>query len=100
MTEELERLANWLNDRDAEWWPFLFMRPPPEHPITSLRVAALAVLYGAPAGAFADAWIALSGGSSRVHVLLVPLLVTAAFFVAFRVTLAFAWNRRASRMRA
>lgn len=96
--KEMEQLANSLNDRDLEWWPFLFMRPPQQERMTSLRVLVLAALYGGPAGTFADAWFALAGGSARAHVLLAPLLVTAVVFVAFRLTFARAWNRRAARM--
>ncbi len=94
---DLENLANWLNDRDDEWWPFLFMRPAPEERMSSLRVLGLAALYGAPAGALMDAWTALAG-RAHLHPALVPLIATAALFVVFRLTLACAWNRRAARL--
>ena len=94
---DFERVANWVNDMDAEWWPFLFMRPPQDRKMTNTRVFALAVLYGVFAGMMMNAFIALSGKSGQVHVLMLPVVATAMFFVAFRFTLAWAWNRRVDR---
>ena len=95
--DEIERVANWVNDMDAEWWPFLFMRPPQDRKMTSARVFALAVLYGVFAGMMMNACIALSGKAEHVHMIMLPAVATAAFFVAFRFTLAWAWNRRVDR---
>lgn len=97
--DRFEQFANWLSDRDAEWWPFLFMRPARERRMTTLRVAALAILYGVFAGMFTNAWVALAGKAGDVHVLAFPVGITGAFFVVFRLTFAFAWNRRAARMK-
>ncbi len=96
--EEFEQLANWFNDRDAEWWPFLFMRPAQDRRMSGLRVLAIAVLYGAPVGMLGDVWFALMGRAEQVNPFLAPLVVTAVLFVAFRLTFARAWNRRAARL--
>ena len=95
--DEFERVANWVNDMDAEWWPFLFMRPSPDRKMTDARVLALAILYGVFAGMMMNACIALSGKANHVHVLMLPAIATAMFFVGFRFTLAWAWNRRVDR---
>lgn len=95
--DEFENVANWVSDMDQQWWPFLFMRPSPEQSMTSLRVAALAALYGVFLGTAVNALVALSGQS--VNPLVFPLFSTAAFFVVYRFTFALAWNRRAARLR-
>lgn len=95
--DEVERFLNWLSDKDAEWWPFLFMRPDRDQRMSNLRVLALAILYGVFAGTFTDAWIALAGRANEVSVFTFPIVATFAFFVGFRFTFAAAWNRRAAR---
>jgi membrane protein implicated in regulation of membrane protease activity len=97
--DNFERLGNWINDMDAEWWPFLFLRPEKHAKISSLRVLTLAILYGVFGGMMMNAAIALAGQSDRINVVVLPLAAVAMFFVAFRFTLAWAWNRRADRER-
>ena len=99
---ELEEVVNLFSDMDREWWPFLFMRPAPHQRMTSVRVAALATLYGGFVGMLANVIVALtaSAGSPRLGVHVFPLLTTACFFVVFRLTIAFFWNRRAARLAA
>ena len=99
---ELEHVVNLFSDMDREWWPFLFMRPAPHERMTSARVALLSTLYGGFVGMLANAIIALSttAGASRIGVWVFPLWTTASFFVVFRTTIAFFWNRRAERMGA
>ncbi len=96
--DELEAWANWLNDLDTEWWPFVFLRPEPYERMTTARVALLAVLYGGFAGTFADAMIALSGKAGALNPWLFPVSVTAIVFVVYRCTFAYFWNRRAARL--
>jgi hypothetical protein len=96
MLDEIERIANWLSDNDHEWWPFLFMRPPQEQRMGNRRVLALAVLYGVFAGMLANVCLVLGGKS--VHLLLFPASATFVFFVFFRATFAYFWNRRADRL--
>jgi hypothetical protein len=91
-------LLNLLSDRDTAWWPFLHLRPPKDRPITSARVAYLAILYGMFAGMLTNAILALSGQAKHMNPLIFPLCAMAAFFVLFRFTFAIAWNRRAARL--
>ena len=100
LISELEELVNLSSDMDREWWPFLFMRPAPNRRMTSVRVALLAVLYGGFVGMLANAVVALtaSAGVPRIGVLVFPLWTIACFFVVFRTTIAYFWNRRAERL--
>jgi hypothetical protein len=99
---ELEEVVNLFSDMDREWWPFLFMRPAPHERLTSARVLLLATLYGGFVGMLANVLVAFtaSAGASRPGVLVFPLLTTFSFFVVFRATIAFFWNRRAERLAA
>lgn len=94
--DKLEDFANWLNDMDHEWWPFLFMRPARHERMTEPRVLGLSALYGILAGVMLDVVLALL--HKHVNPVGAPLLGTLFFFVTFRLTFARAWNRRADRL--
>lgn len=94
--DELEQFYNSLNDSDLHWWPFLFLRPSPEHPMTTKRVALLAVLYGAFVGTLINMVLAILGRS--VNPWIFPVAATVSLFVLYRFTFAYFWNRRARRL--
>jgi hypothetical protein len=97
----LEQFANYLADMDREWWPFLFLRPEPHERMSSLRVAALAALYGVLAGLIVNVVLVASGRSAdSFNPLLFPVGATFGFFVVYRFTFAYFWNRRAARLSA
>jgi hypothetical protein len=96
MWQDLEDAINDLNDSDAGWWPFLFLRPRPHERISSVRVALIAVLYGLPAGLLLC--MALKGSEMQPHPLALVLVVLLAFFSFYRLTFAWCWNRRAARL--
>ena len=97
---ELEQVVNLFSDMDREWWPFLFLRPEPHVRMTTARVALLATLYGGFVGMLANALLALTTSGPRISVFLFPLYTIGAFFVVYRATFAFFWNRRAERLAA
>jgi hypothetical protein len=98
---EFEQVVNLFSDMDREWWPFLFLRPAPHERMGSARVALLATLYGGFVGMLANALLAVSGTSGpRLGVLVFPLWTIGAFFVVYRMTFAYFWNRRAARLAA
>jgi hypothetical protein len=94
----VERFLNILSDLDAAWWPFLYLRPPKDRPITTVLVAFLAILYGMFAGMLTNAIAALAGAARHLNPLILPLGAMGAFFLVFRLTFAIAWNRRAARL--
>jgi len=61
-------------------------------------VAVISLLYGVFAGLFANASIALSGKAAGLNPLLFPVSATVIFFVVFRATFAYFWNRRVDRL--
>jgi len=95
----LEQFANWLNDMDREWWPFLFLRPQQHQRMGTRRVLALSALYGVFAGLLVNVVLALSGiHRDAFNPFLFPVGATLGFFVVYRFTFAYFWNRRAERL--
>jgi hypothetical protein len=98
--DELEQMLNWVSDQDRQWWPFVFLRPEPWKRMSSLRVGALSLLLGVFFGMLANIAVAFTSSPlvARPDPAVFPLGTTLAFFVFFRLTFAYSWNRRASRL--
>lgn len=96
----LEDRANRISDSDREWWPFGFLRPDPAERFSSLAVLFLTILCCVPA-TLSSAFLgrALGERVTTVDLFRMMLAVTAAFFVLYRSTFVFFWNRRADRLR-
>lgn len=98
--DEIEWALNYVSDLDHEWGPLLFLRPDRHAPMTSMRVAALAVLYGVLVGCAVNVVARLTGEhANALNPLFFPAATTIAFFAFYRVTFARCWNRRAARLR-
>jgi hypothetical protein len=104
-TARLEDAVNTVSDMDSGWWPFLFLRPTQEDRITNLRVAMLSVLYGVMGGMMANIALRVTGEgaregaeAARVSFSTFPVLATIGFFVLYKLTFAYCWNRRADRL--
>ena len=88
-------------DRDSNWGPLLFLRPDRAQRITNLRTAAGAVLLGLPLGLIAGivmSLFALVVAKPAPQAMYFPLVLTTAYWVIGNITLARAWNHRATRM--
>ena len=98
--DELEWMCNWVSDQDGQWWPFLFLRPEPGQRMSSWRVAALALVLGTFFGMLANAVVLMTAPNAawRLNVLTFPFWTSAGFFVIYRATFAYFWNRRAARL--
>lgn len=89
---------NQLNDRDEMWGPLLFLRPERHQPISVARALVVATLLGGFFGMLGNVTLGLilpPGGHGRPPVLLMPLLLSAMYFVCGKLSLVAAWNRRA-----
>lgn len=92
---------NQLNDRDEMWGPLLFLRPERHQPISVTRATVIAMLLGGFFGMLGNVTLGLllpPGGHGRPPVLLMPLLLTAMYFVCGQLSLVAAWNRRARQL--
>jgi hypothetical protein len=98
--DELEQMLNWVSDQDRQWWPFVFLRPEPQKRMSSLRVGAFSLLLGVFFGMLANIAVALTASpfATRPDPAVFPLGTALAFFVFFRLTFAYSWNRRAARL--
>jgi len=96
----IEEMINAVSDMDREWWPFGFLRPPRSTRMSSLRVACLAVLYGVFVGMLANVMVAISIGVGNRSAFTMPLSTSLGFFIVYRLTFAYFWNRRAERLAA
>jgi hypothetical protein len=94
-------LINDITDRDEQWGPLLFLRPPRHVSMGWLRSAALAVLLGGLFGMLGSIVLALTArglGRPLPPVYIMPAALTAIYFLVGRFTVAAAWNRRARQL--
>jgi len=88
-------------DSDAQWGPFLFVRPAPWQRFGSARAAALSILIGGAFGLPGSIFLALLARSAHravPPVYLFPLVLTIAYCCLCHLTIVPAWNRRARRL--
>jgi hypothetical protein len=96
---DAEGVFNHLTDSEHQWWPFGFLRPEPQEPLSTLRVALLALLQGVPLGMLLVAIDARARHAvTELRLLGFLCIVCAAVFATNRFTLAYFWNRRAARL--
>jgi hypothetical protein len=92
-----ERL-NQFSDRDEMWGPLLFLRPAQREVISPARVLALSGLLGLFYGMLGNVVLALlarTGSVGKPSALMMPVLLTAMYFVCAQLSIVAAWNRRA-----
>jgi hypothetical protein len=98
---EIDNWMNWLSDQDWSWWPLKSMRPLKNSEIDDLRLLKMscaiaplmAVLILIPSWGMTN----LVGLKLIVSVL---GLTFGSFFLVYKLTFAYAWNRRARRLRS
>lgn len=98
----LEHFVNRLTDMDWGWWPFLHLRPNRDQDIDDRLLARMSLYYGSTYGAVLAGYFALHGTGPFTfwHFVRVVVFFMVAFFVFYRITFAYYWNRRAARLRA
>jgi hypothetical protein len=99
---EFEEWTNELSDCDEAWGPLLFLRPSRKARIGNRRVLVLAGMHGGFWGMLGNVVLALMArfaGGVRPAVYILPLGLTLAYFVLYRLTIAQCWNRRARRLK-
>ena len=94
---ELDEKLNELSDRDAFWGPLLSFRPEKEQCISVGRSLLLTSLVGGFYGMLLNVMLGIICHRSHQMppVYGAPLVLTVTYFVAFQLSLAPAWNRRA-----
>lgn len=88
-------------DRDANWGPLLFLRPARNARMGLARTLAGAVLLGLPLGLLGSIAMTLFARlfeRPEPGLVYFPLTLIAAYWFVASITLARAWNRRATRL--
>lgn len=97
--DAFDEWANGVSDAEEEWWPFQFLRPDEQERMSSIAVLWLSILSTVPAALVASLLgYARGDRPTGVDLALVTLAASGVFFVAYRLTFAAAWNRRAARL--
>ena len=105
MLDKLENLMNGLTDMDWGWWPVLFLRPPKDKDMDNLMLLRLTLGCGSVVGALfllaivVRATETLTVGDIVTFIIFCMLLGWLLFFVFYKMTFAYFWNRRARRLR-
>lgn len=99
---KLEDAMNELTDMDWGWWPFLSLRPPRDQEMDNLLLLKMSLCFGSALGPIAFLFFSLVGlvrptWEDLLRLLWVGWLV---FYVLYKFTFAYFWNRRARRLAA
>jgi hypothetical protein len=106
MLDRLENFMNWLTDMDWGWWPVLSLRPPKDKDMDNLVLLKMTFLSGSVVGlllllvVIIGATEALTLGDIIFDIIFCLLLGWALYFVIYKMTFAYFWNRRARRLRS
>jgi membrane protein implicated in regulation of membrane protease activity len=104
MLDRLANLLNRVNDSDLHWVGFRMLRPAPEANLTARVVAVLCLVY-CPLSALCASLIMLlvmrlsAGNRAPVALYWITAAAAAVTFLLLQSLLAWAWNRRAQRLR-
>jgi hypothetical protein len=98
----LEDFLNRLSDQDWGWWPVLFLRPARDRDIDFRALLRITAVSGPTAGFIAYLCRLILQSITTVNFKPLALHMLAGcviFFIAYRITFAWSWNRRARRLR-
>lgn len=97
--ELIEDAVNEVSDRDASWWPFLWLRPRKDENLSLGRLVLLAALYGAPFSAALGALLACLAPHARTAIAGMMATLPLVFLAVTTGLVGPMWNRRAERIR-
>ena len=98
---DADRFFNDYCDAEANWGPLLFLRPARHERLGLRRTLAMSLLLGSSFGVLGDVLLLVAARllhKPSMSPLPFPLVLTVAYFIVQRVTIAPAWNRRAARL--
>jgi hypothetical protein len=100
MLDRIEEIMNGLSDMDMGWWPLLFLRPAQNKDITNLVLIKLTLTFGSFLGfLMCGLFYQRLGGLTFGDVIISFGMSWLLFFISYKITFAYFWNRRARRLR-
>jgi hypothetical protein len=100
MIDQIENFMNQLTDMDWGWWPVLFLRPAKDRDIDNVILLKLSMVFGSSIGILFLLTVFLTSGVMTWGIFLFCILLGwLLFFVVYKITFAYFWNRRAGRLR-
>ncbi len=100
MLDSLEDFMNRLTELDWGWWPVVFLRPPKNKDIDNRVLFKMTLFFGTVAGV--AIWLILYWRfkvTAWSSIALTFILGWFLFFLGYKLTFAYFWNRRARRLR-
>jgi hypothetical protein len=99
--QKLEDFVNSFTDQNWGWWPVVSLRPPKDRDIDNLTLLKMTCFFGPATGAVMLLFRVRSlEGLALQRIALHLVLGCVAFFILYKFSFAFFWNRRARRLRA
>ncbi|WP_395753689.1 hypothetical protein [Prosthecobacter sp.] len=105
----IEDFMNWLTDMDSGWWPVLSLRPPKDRDIDNRVLFKMSPVFGSLTGfaifVLSYPQMLSAGSASRLATVVAGVMIwylfgCVVFFVGYKFTFAYFWNRRARRLRS
>ncbi len=98
--QKLEEFMNSLTDRDWGWWPVVSLRPPKTKEIQNFRLLKMTAVFGPVTALLIFLIQRRTPQIVSVRAIVLHLVLGCAlFFVLYKFTFAYFWNRRARRLR-
>jgi hypothetical protein len=85
---------NWLSDKDFIWWPFSFLRPSPNEPITFKLTLMMTGCFGGLAFLMFSVLAVANNAFSFMYAISTLLSCFGGFFAWFNLVTKPLWNRR------
>ncbi len=100
MLDKIEDFMNRLTDMDWGWWPVLSLRPAKDKDFDNITLLKISLVFGSLVGVLllmvgvvATKSLTVSGFISAI------VLGWMLFFVVYKITFVYFWNRRARHLR-
>jgi hypothetical protein len=101
MMDQIENFMNALTDMDWGWWPVLFLRPAKDRDINNIILLKLSLVFGSSIGVLFWLIVFLMAGVMTLGIFLFCILLGwLLFFMVYKITFVYFWNRRARRLRS
>ena len=99
--KQLEGFMNGLTDMDWGWWPVVSLRPPKDKDIDNKVLLQISPVFGSMLGLilFLLREVRHRAPFSIIALVLYLMFGIVAFFILYKATFAYFWNRRARRLR-